>query len=100
MSARRPQGFFRWRAAYLFAASAVYMADQATKAWAVQRLKTGEVVGVIGGLVHLSYAENPGIAFGRLQEGGQFGRWMLSGLRCEAIEARLSIWLREISVRT
>jgi signal peptidase II len=94
LSARRPQGFFRWRAAYLFAASAVYMADQATKAWAVQRLKTGEVVGVIGGLVHLSYAENPGIAFGRLQEGGEFGRWMLAGLAATAVVGLLLYFFR------
>ena len=80
MKAQRGQGFFRWRAAYLFAAAAVYMCDQASKAWAVQRLKTGEVVRVIDGLVHFSYAENPGIAFGQLQEGGEFGRWMLAGL--------------------
>jgi signal peptidase II len=76
----RTQGFFRWRAAYLSAAAGIYMADQASKAWAVQRLKTGEVVRVIDGLVHLSYAENPGIAFGQLQGGGEFGRWMLAAL--------------------
>ena len=83
MSARA-QGFFRWRAAYLFAAAAVYLADQASKAWAVRRLKTGEVVRVFDGLLHFSYAENPGIAFGQLQEGGSFGRWALVGLAVAA----------------
>jgi signal peptidase II len=76
----KAQGFFRWRAAYLFAAAAVYMCDQASKAWAVRRLKTGEVVRVFDGLLHFSYAENTGIAFGQLQEGGEFGRWMLAAL--------------------
>ncbi len=80
MKAGRREGFFRWRAAYLFAAAAVYMCDQASKAWAVRRLKTGEVVRVWDGLLHFSYAENTGIAFGQLQEGGEFGRWMLAAL--------------------
>ncbi|MFL6257659.1 MAG: signal peptidase II [Pyrinomonadaceae bacterium] len=79
MSARS-QGTFLWRAAYLSAAAAVYMADQASKAWAVRRLKSGEIVRAFDGLLHFSYAENPGIAFGRLQEGGEFGRWMLAVL--------------------
>ena len=93
MSAR-PQGFFRWRAAYLFAAAALYMADQASKAWALQRLKTGEVVRVIDGFVQLSYAENPGIAFGQLQEGGQFGRWMLAALASLAVVGLLLYFFR------
>jgi signal peptidase II len=90
----RPQGFFRWRAAYLFAAAALYMADQASKAWALQRLKTGEVVRVIDGFVQLSYAENPGIAFGQLQEGGQFGRWMLAALASLAVVGLLLYFFR------
>ena len=93
MSAR-PQGFFRWRLAYLSAAFAVYMADQASKAWAVQRLKTGEVVRAFDGLLHFSYAENPGIAFGRLQEGGEFGRWMLVGLASLAVVGLLLYFFR------
>ena len=93
MSART-QAFFRWRAAYLFAAAAVYMADQASKAWAVQRLKTGEVVRVLDGLLHLSYAENTGIAFGRLQEGGEFGRWMLAVLAALAVVGLLLYFFR------
>jgi signal peptidase II len=90
----RRQGFFRWRAAYLFAAAAVYMADQASKAWAVQRLKTGATVRVFDGLLHLSYAENPGIAFGQLQEGGQFGRWMLAALAGLAVVGLLLYFFR------
>ena len=90
----RPQGFFRWRAAYLSAAFAVYMADQASKAWAVYRLKEGATVRVFDGLLHFSYAENPGIAFGRLQEGGQFGRWMLSALAALAVVGLLLYFFR------
>ncbi len=94
MSEKRPQGFFRWRVAYLCAAAAVYMADQASKAWALLRLKEGASVRVFDGLLHLSYAENPGIAFGRLQEGGEFGRWMLVTLASLAVLGLLLYFFR------
>lgn len=71
---------FVWRAAYLVAAAGIYLADQASKAWAVRRLRFGDSRTVIDGVLHFAYAENPGIAFGQLQEGGEFGRWMLSAL--------------------
>jgi signal peptidase II len=73
-----------WRVAYFFAAFGVYLVDQATKAWAVRRLRDGETVTLIGGFLDLTYAENPGIAFGQLQEGGSFGRWALVGLAVAA----------------
>jgi signal peptidase II len=85
---------FRWRLSYLFAAAAVYMADQASKAWALRRLRVGEVVNVWDGVVRLAYAENPGIAFGRLQEGGEFGRWMLATLAALAIVGLLLYFFR------
>jgi len=74
-----------WRAAYLVAALAVYLADQATKAWAVRRLRFGDVLKFLGGEVQFAYAENTGIAFSRLQDGGEFGRWMLAALAALAI---------------
>jgi signal peptidase II len=83
-----------WRAAYLFASAGVYFADQASKAWAVKRLRAGDTVNVVGDTVRLSYAENPGIAFGQLQEGGQFGRWMLSGLAALAVVGVLLYFFR------
>ena len=87
-------GGMRWRVAYLFAAAALYMADQASKAWAVRRLRTGEVVKVWDGFAQLAYAENPGIAFGRLQDGGDFGRWMLVGLAALAVVGLLLYFFR------
>jgi signal peptidase II len=69
-----------WRALYLVAAAGVYLTDQASKAWAVRELRFGNTRTVIDGVFYFSYAENPGIAFGQLQGGGQFGRWMLSTL--------------------
>jgi signal peptidase II len=83
-----------WRAAYLLAAAVVYMADQASKAWAVRRLRAGEVVKVFDGLLHFGYAENPGIAFGRLQDGGEFGRWMLAALAALAVVGLLAYFFR------
>jgi signal peptidase II len=83
-----------WRVAYLVAAACVYLADQASKAWAVRRLRAGEVVHVVGNTVRLAYAENPGIAFGRLQEGGEFGRWMLAALASLAVVGLLAYLFR------
>jgi signal peptidase II len=74
-----------WRAAYLFAALVLFLADQSSKAWAVRRLRTGEVVRAFDGVLHFAYAENPGIAFGRLQGAGEFGRWLLAALAGLAI---------------
>lgn len=64
-----------WRVAYLFTAFGIYMIDQASKAWALRALRFGESKTLISGFLDLTYAENPGIAFGQLQEGGSFGRW-------------------------
>jgi len=83
----------QWRAAYLCAAVAVFMADQATKAWAVRRLRFGETVKA-NGFLRFAYAENPGIAFGRLQDGGEFGRWMLATLASLAIVGLLLYFFR------
>ena len=83
-----------WRAAYLFAALALFIADQASKAWAVRRLRTGEVVRAFDGVLHFAYAENPGIAFGRLQEGGEFGRWLLAALAGLAVVGLLLYFFR------
>ncbi|MCA1632744.1 MAG: signal peptidase II [Acidobacteria bacterium] len=69
-----------WRAAYLFASACVFLLDQATKAWAVRRLRFGETLRAVEGFLHFGYAENPGIAFGQFQEGGEFGRWLLISL--------------------
>ncbi|MBC7932729.1 MAG: signal peptidase II [Rubrivivax sp.] len=83
-----------WRAAYLAAAAGIYFVDQMSKAWAVRRLRSGEVVNAIGDTVRFGYAENPGIAFGRLQEGGEFGRWMLASLAALAVVGLLAYFFR------
>jgi signal peptidase II len=63
------------RAGYLVAAGGIYLADQASKAWAARALRFDREVTIIKGVLDLVYAENRGIAFGQLQEGGEFGRW-------------------------
>jgi signal peptidase II len=73
-----------WRVGYLVAAACLFMADQASKAWAVRMLRFERDVTLIPRLLDLTYAENTGIAFGQLQSGGNFARWMLIGLACAA----------------
>ena len=98
-AARDPQPSRRrspvtWRAAYLLASFGVFLADQATKAWAVRRLRLGQDVTVIPGFFDLAYAENPGIAFGQFQEGGAWGRWLLVALAAAATVAVLTYFWR------
>jgi signal peptidase II len=77
---------FAWRAGYLLAAFGIYLADQASKAWAVKVLRFGEDRVLVGGFLKFVYTENPGIAFGQLQDGGSFGRWFFVALAsCAAI---------------
>ncbi len=75
---------FAWRAGYLLAAFGIYLADQASKAWAVKTLRFGEDRIVIRNFLQFAYTENPGIAFGQLQDGGSFGRWFFVALAAAA----------------
>ena len=88
------RGRFGWRAGYLLAAFALYMADQASKAWAVKTLRFGEERVVIPGFFQFIYTENPGIAFGQLQEGGSFGRWFFVVLAVVAAIAVFYYFMR------
>jgi len=80
---------FGWRGAYLLASFGLYMVDQSTKAWAVRGLRFGHDRKIINGFLDLVYAENRGIAFGQLQEGGDFARWFFVVL---AIAAALAVF--------
>ena len=57
------------------------MVDQSSKAWAVRALRFGDDKQIIKGLLDLIYTENPGIAFGQLQEGGAVWTLVLCGAR-------------------
>src|SRR5207237_8773044 len=82
-----------WRIGYLVAAFGIYLVDQSSKAWAVKRLRFQDVT-VIRGVLDLMYAENRGIAFGQLQEGGAFGRWFFVVLAAVAAVAVLFYFFR------
>ena len=83
-----------WRVAYLFAAFGIYMVDQASKAWALRALRYGESKTLWSGFLDLTYAENPGIAFGQLQEGGSFARWFFVALAVAAAVAVVVYFFR------
>ena len=83
-----------WRIWYLLAAFGIYMVDQMSKAWAVRTLRLGQDKTIVGGLLDFAYAENPGIAFGQLQEGGWWGRWALAALASAALVAVLTYFFR------
>src|SRR5712691_6151923 len=82
-----------WRVGYLVASLGVYLMDQASKAWAVRRVRFEDRT-IIRGALDLVYAENRGIAFGQLQEGGQFGRWFFVVLASGAAIAVLFYFFR------
>jgi signal peptidase II len=82
-----------WRLGYLVAALGIYLVDQASKAWAVRRVRFEDLT-VIRGMLDFAYAENRGIAFGQLQEGGAFGRWFFVVLAAAAAIAVLFYFLR------
>ncbi len=82
-----------WRVGYLVASLGVYLMDQASKAWAVRRVRFEDRT-IIRGALDLVYAENRGIAFGQLQEGGQFGRWFFVVLATAAAIAVLFYFFR------
>jgi len=85
---------YGWRLGYLFAAFGIYLVDQSSKAWAVRTLRFGDDKTIIQGMLDLIYTENPGIAFGHLQEGGAFGRWFFVVLAVAAAIAVFYYFLR------
>ena len=82
-----------WRLLYLVASLGIYLVDQGSKAWAVRRVRF-EDRAIIRGVLDFVYAENPGIAFGQLQEGGSFGRWFFVVLASAAAVAVLFYFFR------
>ncbi len=85
---------FWWKFAYLAASFGVILLDQASKAWARKTLRFGDEVNVVPGFLNFVYAENTGVAFSQLNNGGDFGRWMLSVLAALAALAVLYYFWR------
>jgi signal peptidase II len=82
-----------WRIGYLVASLGIYLLDQSSKAWAVRSLRLQDMT-VVRGFLDFTYAVNPGIAFGQLQEGGAFGRWFFAVLAGAAALAVLFYFFR------
>lgn len=72
------------RALYILAALGIYALDQLSKVWAAARLQFGGDIEIIPGFFSFIYAENPGIAFGQLQGGGNVGRYLLASFAVAA----------------
>ena len=70
---------FYWKLGYLVAAGAVFMIDQTSKAWAVRRLRFGDME-IIPGFLNFAYAQNTGVAFSMFDSHGDAGRWVLSSV--------------------
>jgi len=80
---------FFWKFGYLLAAGAVFLLDQTSKAWAIRKLRFGGDIAVIPNFLNFAYAENTGVAFSFLNNGGDSGRWALSALAFLAASAVL-----------
>jgi signal peptidase II len=68
---------------YLIITALVLVLDQFTKYWVSVRLREGDEIDIISGFFKLSYTENPGIAFGMLNNGDV--RWLLVAISVAAV---------------
>ena len=68
---------------YLTITAVVMVVDQMTKYWVAAALRDGGEIVLIRGLLNFSYTENPGIAFGMLNNGNV--KWLLVGVSVVAI---------------
>ncbi len=69
-----------WKLGYLVATGAVFLLDQATKSWAIRKLRFDGDMEIISGFLNFHYATNTGVAFSMFGSHGDTGRWALSGL--------------------
>jgi signal peptidase II len=70
----------KYRALYIAISAAVILADQASKQWAVARLRGRPDLVLVDDFLRFSYAENPGIAFSLFNSGASTTRWVLAGI--------------------
>ena len=68
---------------YLLFATLVMLFDQFTKYWVSMKLREGDEIEIIRGFFKFSYTENPGIAFGMLNNGNV--KWLLVAISVAAI---------------
>jgi signal peptidase II len=68
---------------YTLIATLVMLFDQITKYWVAVKLSDGDEIDIIQGFFKFSYTENPGIAFGMLNNGNV--KWLLVSISVAAI---------------
>lgn len=68
---------------YLIIATLVMLFDQITKYLVAMKLSNGDEIDIIEGFFKFSYTENPGIAFGMLNNGNV--KWLLVAISVAAI---------------
>lgn len=83
---------------YLSIALVVMAIDQFTKYWVSIELRDGSEIEVIRGFFKLSYTENPGIAFGMLNNGNV--KWLLVSVSVAAIMVVVYYMMRTPSSNT
>jgi signal peptidase II len=80
---------------YLIITALVLALDQFTKYWVSIRLREGDEIDIISGFLKLSYTENPGIAFGMLNNGNV--RWLLVAISVAAVAIVIFYMMRALS---
>ena len=83
------------RLRYLTITAVIVALDQITKSWVSEALRDGGDVVMIRGFLNLSYTENPGIAFGMLNDGNV--KWLLVGISFVAIAVVLFYLFRTVA---
>ena len=83
---------------YLFVTLLVLTFDQFTKYWVSVKLRDGDEIDIIKGFFKLSYTENPGIAFGMLNNGNM--KWLLVSVSVAAIVVVLFYMMRTTASNT
>jgi len=68
---------------YVLIATLVMLFDQFTKYWVSMKLREGDEIEILRGFFKFSYTENPGIAFGMLNNGNV--KWLLVAISVAAI---------------
>jgi signal peptidase II len=83
---------------YLIITAMVLAFDQYTKYWVSIRLREGDEIDIIAGFFKLSYTENPGIAFGMLNNGDV--KWFLVAISVAAVSVVVFYMMRTPSSNT
>src|ERR1051325_3352432 len=80
---------------YLIITALVLALDQFTKYWVSIHLREGDEIDIIPSFFKLSYTENPGIAFGMLNNGNV--RWLLVAISVAAVAVVIFYMMRTLS---